>query len=133
MNKGIKVLLWVFIPLISFFILIFIIGVIVSVNAPEKPKNETPVEVKNEPVIIPSAKTSDCPQKGMFDSGYSYYIKLCMYEKKDSQLNQDQCEKLADTLDYHGDIDSAISNMLCKKCNQCTEKQLKELETENKT
>jgi len=131
MEKGIKVLLWIFLPLISFFLLIFIIGIIVSVNAPEKPKSELSIEAETEPAVIPSIEPLECPEKGTFDSDYSYYIKLCMFGKKDSQLNQDQCEKLADKLDYYGDIDSAISNQLCKKCGQCTEEQLKEINESN--
>lgn len=134
MDKGIKVILWLFCPLIGIFMLIFIIGIIVSINEPNNITKNTDIQANenqaNNSSIIekeeaPQSANEDkleCPKQGFFQSNWDYCIDLCLVGKSDATVNYNQCEKICDQTEYYEGSDGLIKRINdygCKKCGKC--------------
>ncbi len=126
----------VWIGVLGFLTFVFLLIVIFG-DSPEEAAEKQRLlteQAQREDAIRAEQKANQCPKQGILQSDWDYCVELCVLGKSDALINEEQCEKICDTTEYYQGsegLQKRIMNYKCKKCGECTEEQLKEMNVSN--
>ena len=112
-------------------IIILILSIFLISGCSEEENIEKQGKLTGQVIKEDVTEKNTCPKQGVLQSDLSYCVDLCLLDKSDATIHEELCGKMCDQAEYlkgTEGLQKKIQSYKCKKCGECTEEQLKEIE-----